>query len=312
MCGIVSKDYKFLISTFMKSIEFKAMFMVLGLTAIAYSCDKIDSPGNTEEILSTGAQVPVLEVKSDGISTFNLAAVTPPFDSTADLNADEIEFIYAVREDEKVARDLYKAFFDNYKLKTFENISKAEANHMKAAEKLLDYYEVEYPAASDYGKFADTARQALYERYLQKGNTAMEAFKVMVYLEEENIVSYNEVLKDITNPNIKLVIENLSKASENHLRAAVRQITALGGTYQASLMTEEQYKSIIAKGFEQGKRYRYLNNGQTTNRNNRLNGNGEKRGSVNSQGVCTSAQNSPTPGSNSGKGSQGRGYRGGK
>jgi hypothetical protein len=296
----------------MKTSIYKNIFLIATMGLLSISCEKMSNLTETEEIMNSGVPVPVLEVKSDGISTFNLSGITPTFDSTADLNAEEIEFIFAVREDEKLSRDLYKAFFDIYQLKTFDNVFRAESNHIRAAETLFSYYEIEYPALEDYGQFADTARMARYEKLLLQGNTALEAFKVMAFLEEENIVSYGEVLNDITNPNIKVVIENLAKASENHLRAAVRQITALGGSYQAMIMTEEQFRSVIENGFEQGKMYRYLNNGETTNNRNRLNGNSPKRGSVNRNGECTYTQNGDNPGANYGSGKQGKGYRGGR
>lgn len=297
----------------MKTKINKFVLLVFAAGFLTASCDKMSTLQESEEIMQTGAPMPVLEVKSDGTSTFNLTGVTPPFDSTADLSATEIEFIFAVREDEKVARDLYKAFFEKYQLKAFDNIARAEANHMRAAEMLFTYYEIDFPAAGDYGLFADSARQASYNKYLLQGATALDAFKVMAFLEEENIVIYGEVLNDISNPNIKLVVENLARASENHLRATIRQITALGGTYQAMVMTEEQFSAIIAKGFEQGKRYRYLNKGQTTNSNNRLNGNGQRRGGVNKDGECTFSQGGGSNSSaNGGRGSQGRGYRGGR
>ncbi|MDD2425522.1 MAG: DUF2202 domain-containing protein [Bacteroidales bacterium] len=293
-----------------KRITQKAALLLLLAPAI-FSCTKEDFL-DPAQLMMSGTPMEVIAVKSDGTTTFTLAGVTPVFDSTAQLNSDEIEFLYAVREDEKVARDLYNAFFEKFKLKAFENISKAEENHIRAVQLLMDYYEIEYPEMGEYGKFADPARQQLYDSLLIKGETALEAFKVMAQIEEHNIVSYLEVLEDVDNGNIKILIENLEKASENHFKATIRQITALGGKYTAQFMSQEQYSSIIAKGFEQGKRYRYLNKGQTTNSGNRMNGNGEKRGAVNAQGECTYTSNGSAPGGNSGQGQQGRGYRDGR
>ncbi|EKD31717.1 MAG: hypothetical protein ACD_77C00271G0002 [uncultured bacterium] len=165
---------------------------------------------------------------------------------------------------------------------------------------------------SDNGKFEDAIRQKLYDSLLLKGTPELEAFKVMAFLEESNIVEYGEVLKTIVNPNIKIVIENLAKASANHFKAAIRQITALGGTYAPALMTQEQYRAVIAIGFEQGKRYMSKNNGSTANSGNKLGGNGQKKGSVNSQGNCNSSSNGTASGSQNKQGNVGKGYRGGK
>lgn len=296
----------------MKTKLFSKLILLFIVSFALIACTKNTLSDNAAELMESGTPVAILEVKSDGVTTFNLAGETPPFDSTADLTADEIEFVYAVREDEKVARDLYTAFFEKYSLKTFSNISRSEANHMRAVEILLEYYEIDFPAAGEYGVFEDSARQAIYDSLLAKGNTALEGFRVMAQLEEENIVSYRNVLSDITNPNIKIVIENLGKASENHFKAAIRQITALGGTYAPKLMNQEEYKAMIAKGFEQGKRYRYKNMGDTTNSGKKMNGNTEKRGKVNSYGTSTGSSNGTTPGVEGRKGEQGKGYRGGK
>ena len=296
----------------MKTDIFRKLVLLSVASFALISCAKDNVSDNTAELMEAGTPVAILEVKSDGITTFNLAGETPPFDSTADLTADEIEFAYALREDEKVARDLYAAFFEKYSLKTFSNISKSEGNHMRAVEILLEYYEIDFPAAGNFGTFADSARQADYDSLLIMGSTALEAFKVMALLEESNIVSYNSVMADITNPNIKIVVENLGKASENHFRAAIRQITALGGTYAPKLMTQEEYNAMIAKGFEQGKRYRYKNMGDTTNSGKKMNGNTEKRGSVNGKGISTGSSNGTTPGRENRQGQQGKGYRGGK
>lgn len=296
----------------MKTKLFSNLMLLSVVSFALISCTRNTLSDNAAELMESGTPVAILEVKSDGVTTFNLAGETPPFDSTADLTADEIEFVYAVREDEKVARDLYAAFFEKYSLKTFSNISKSEANHMRAVEILLEYYEIDFPVAGEYGIFEDSARQDIYDSLLINGSTALEGFKVMAQLEEENIVSYRNVLADILNPNIKIVIENLGKASENHFKAAIRQITALGGTYAPKLMTQEEYNAMIAKGFEQGKRYRYKNMGDTTNSGKKMNGNKERRGKVNSNGTSTESSNGTTPGGENRQGQQGKGYRGGR
>ncbi|HBY01631.1 MAG TPA: hypothetical protein DEG92_03680 [Rikenellaceae bacterium] len=295
----------------MKTNYVRTLVAICAISLSLASCSKETNP-NTSELVVPGTPVDIIEVKSDGATTFALAGVTPAFDSTADLTADEIEFIFAVREDEKVARDLYFSFFQKFGLKPFENIGKAEDNHIKATERLFDYYEIDYPALSDNGKFEDAIRQKLYDSLLLKGTPELEAFKVMAFLEESNIVEYGEVLKTIVNPNIKIVIENLAKASANHFKAAIRQITALGGTYAPALMTQEQYRAVIAIGFEQGKRYMSKNNGSTANSGNKLGGNGQKKGSVNSQGNCNSSSNGTASGSQNKQGNVGKGYRGGK
>lgn len=282
-----------------------ALFSILA----AFSCTK-EQTATDSNLITPNTTGEIIEVKSSGATAFNAPAITAPFDSTADLTADEIEFLFAVREDEKLARDVYATFYTKFQNKIFENIGNSESTHLKAIERLYDYYEIDYPAVGDAGKFSDPQLQHLYDSLIVKGDSLLAAVKIMANLEESNIFHYREVLKTITNTNIKIVIENLEKGSENHFKAAIRQITALGGVYTPLLISSEDYRDIIALGFEQGKRYKYLNNGQTNNQGKNINSQNGKRGAVSNNGSCNQTSNGSAPGTNSGNGRQGRGYRG--
>lgn len=299
--------------------------LLKGAVAITFSflalvsCDKQGLTNQTETIPvemialngnSTGTTFLAVN-SSTGATTFNVTGLSCTFSVTADLTANEIEFLYAVREDEKVARDLYTSFYKKYALTPFANIGAAESNHIKAVERLFDYYQIKYPEVGPAGVFANTTRQDLYNSLLSQGNiSALEAFKVMAKDEETGIVNYKEVIKTIVNPNIKMVLENLTKASENHLKAAIRQITALGGVYTPVLMSVSEFDTIIASGFQQGGKYMNKNSGQTTNCGSSINQkNNAIKGSVNSSGVCELCSNGSVPGTQCGTGTQGGGYR---
>jgi hypothetical protein len=45
-----------------------------------------------------------------------------------------------MREEEKLARDLYLALGETYKVPVFKNIARAEANHMNAVLTILTSY----------------------------------------------------------------------------------------------------------------------------------------------------------------------------
>jgi len=292
----------------MKRDFIKGTVVLISLLA-AFSCTK-EQTTTDSSLITPNTTGEIIEVKSSGATSFNAPAITAPFDSTADLTADEIEFLFAVREDEKLARDVYTVFYQKFQNKIFENIGKSEATHIKAIERLYDYYQIDYPAVGDAGKFSDAKLQHLYDSLIVKGDSLLSAVKIMANLEESNIFHYTEVLKTILNPNIKIVIENLEKGSENHFKAAIRQITALGGVYAPVYISSADYSAIIAKGFENGKRYRYLNNGQTNNQGKNINAQNGKRGAVTNSGSCDKTSNGSAPGTNSGNGKQGKGYRG--
>lgn len=276
-----------------------------------FSCS---SENDFDDNTGTGNSEPVslLKVSDEGISSFIVDNICPVLDATSPLTADEIEFLYALREDEKMSRDLNLAFSSLYPTAVqFSRIGTAEATHIATIERLLDYYEIEYPALSPNGLFADEYRQNRYNELLVTGNTLETAYTAIARLEEENIITYNNVLRNISNPNIKIIVSNLLKSSTNHLRAVVRQITLSGSNYTPSLLDETTYQEIISSNPGQGNKYQQKGKqGQNTNseKGNQHRGN---KGSINNSGVCKGCTNGTSPGSNSNKGRAGKGYRGG-
>ncbi|MEN6618640.1 MAG: DUF2202 domain-containing protein [Rikenellaceae bacterium] len=135
--------------------------IVLVSLFVAFSCSKEQT---TEEsnLITANSSGEIIAVKSTGVTTFNVATITAPFDSTADLTTDEIEFLYAVRDDEKLARDIYAI------------IGKSESTHIKAIERLHDYYQIEYPPVGESGKFVNSQLQSLYDSLLVKGVSQLE------------------------------------------------------------------------------------------------------------------------------------------
>ncbi|NDV67697.1 DUF2202 domain-containing protein [Dysgonomonas sp. 25] len=287
-------------------------FLCLTFSFMLFSCS---SENDFDDNTGTGNSelVSLLKVSDEGISSFMVDNLCPVLDATSPLAADEIEFLYALREDEKMSRDLNLAFSSLYPTAIqFSRIGTAEATHIATIERLLDYYEIEYPALSPDGVFADKYRQSQYNELLITSNTLENAHTAIARLEEENIVDYDNVLENISNPNIKIIISNLLKSSTNHLRAVVRQITLLGSSYTPSLLDGTTYQVIISSNPGQGNKYQQKGKqGQNTNseKGNQQKGN---KGAVNNSGMCRGCTNGTSPGSNSNKGQTGKGYRGGR
>lgn len=304
--------------------------LLLALPLVFFSCSSGDSNkggGNVEPMA-------LLEVSDDGVTSFIVANLPSIMDVTDPIDADEIEFIYALREDEKISRDLALSFAELYPNEQFfRRVANAGTTHIETIEALLDYYEIEYPKLSARGLFSDEARQEHYDQLLEMGNTEENAYRAIAQLEEEDIVAYSEVLNDISNPNIEIVVSNLLRSSKNHLRAVVRQINRLGGEYRPLLLDEATYDKIVSSAPEKGDRYHckggtgdggrchgeghhnhnhhkhgegdYTNSGKS-------NGHRGSKGSVNSSGDCTGSSGGGSGGGGHHKGKAGKGYRGGR
>lgn len=168
------------------------------------------------------------------------------------LPADEVASLQWMREEEKLARDVYLALYDVWLVKVFKNISRAEAAHMRAVKSLLNFYGVDDPAAGNSrGEFTEPAIQDLYDSLVAKGGKSLiDALEVGAYIEELDILDLRERASDYTD--IQRVYTNLERGSENHLRAFVKNLARRGVDYDPRLMTQEQFEAIVGTSAEAG------------------------------------------------------------
>ena len=279
---------------------------LVGLLAITFASCSTDNDSIASQ------SVGLLNVSTEGVSTFYVNNVCSVFVATSDLTADEIEFLYAIREDEKLAKDITESFLIKYPTSiVFSNIAKAEATHIAAIENVLAYYEIDFPALGEAGVFANEARQNQYNELIVKDTSLVAAYKTSSYLEEQSIAAYAAVTPNITNENIKIIVSNLKRGSSNHFKAYIRQLTILGETYLPTLLDQKTYDEIINSPYGQGNKYGHQINGMNTNSGKGHKGQGNK-GGVNASGTCTGTANGTAPGTGVGQGGTGKGYRGGR
>jgi hypothetical protein len=142
----------------------------------------------------------------------------------SDTDAAALSFM---REEEKLARDVYSELAELYGLRVFSNISASESKHMDAVAELLDAYDLADPAAGAApGEFRDESLQALYDRLITQGSRSLsDALAVGVIIEETDIADLQQRLAATDNPEIEAVFDNLLSASERHLGAFERQLS---------------------------------------------------------------------------------------
>jgi hypothetical protein len=165
------------------------------------------------------------------------------------LSAEETAGLLKMREEEKLARDVYQYLFDKWELNSFENIASSEQTHMDEIKVLLDAYGLTDPAAGKAaGVFADPELQKLYNDLTAKGSESLAAaLKVGGAIEEIDILDLREQAKSVTHADIQAVYQNLENGSENHLRAFSGSLERqTGETYQPQYMSTEDYQSIAS------------------------------------------------------------------
>ena len=136
------------------------------------------------------------------------------------LSQEEIDWLTYIREEEKLARDVYTVLDGPWDLRIFKTIALSEQKHMDAIKTLLDRYEIPDPALADYGAFTNPELKKLYDELIAWGSLSIvDALMVGVEIEETDIADLNEGIAASTHKDIKTVYTNLMEGSLRHLAA---------------------------------------------------------------------------------------------
>jgi hypothetical protein len=180
----------------------------------------------------------------------NLLASIP----SSELSADESAALLFMREEEKLARDVYTQLYATWGQTSFQRISSSEQQHMDQIGLLLTRYNLSDPAKTP-GVFTNPDLQKLYTSLIAQGNQSLvEAYKVGGAIEEIDIRDLQTRIAKTDNADIQLVYNNLLNASYNHLNAYARQYSnQTGSTYTAQFLSASQLQSILANGMGNGR-----------------------------------------------------------
>jgi len=203
----------------------------------------------------------------------------------SDLSSEEISALLFMREEEKLARDVYNALYAIWGQPTFTNIASSEQMHMDEIKLLLDRYNLADPALEP-GSFTDPNLGALYDQLVAQGSASLtDALKVGAAIEEIDILDLQERLAQTDNADLQQVFNNLMMGSYNHLNAFVGVLSIQTvEPYQPQYLSAEAYATIVIGQSGNG----YSNGGQAAGQ-----GGGGYRGGQNGQTVDPPAAGVP-------------------
>lgn len=199
---------------------------------------------------------------SNQVQEQNIEGVTPisPDDVEEQLNSidktsisqTEIDSIIWMREEEKLAKDVYTTLGKVWGLNIFTNISTAEQSHTDSVKTLIDRYGLIDPITDEtIGVFQNETFSKLYQELVKQGSISLvEALKVGALIEELDIKDLQE--RTTTTPDINLVFQNLERGSRNHLRAFTRQLSQQGETYVPIYISQSEFDEITSSEIESG------------------------------------------------------------
>lgn len=162
------------------------------------------------------------------LGSFALVALSLASPLAAQLSEYEADQLTFLKEEEKLARDVYTTLGAQWDLRVFENIARSEQVHMDQVDTVLTAYDLPDPALEGIGTFQNPVLQHLYDRLTSEGSLSLQtALGVGEFIEVIDIKDLDDLLAATHSSAIQDVAARLRAGSVNHLAAFRRQLAML-------------------------------------------------------------------------------------
>jgi hypothetical protein len=145
----------------------------------------------------------------------------PARTSTAPLSASEAAAVTYMREEEKLARDVYTKLAGTSGNPVFTRIAASEQRHMDALGRIITRYGLTDPTKGQTaGQFKNQTLQRLYNELVAKGSASpAAAIEVGRTIEKLDIADLNSREATTKHADVNWVFQQLERGSNMHLRA---------------------------------------------------------------------------------------------
>lgn len=159
-----------------------------------------------------------------------------------------------MREEEKLAYDVYTTLYKKWGINIFRNIAASEKTHTDSIRYLIERYKLTDPVKEELvGVYSDDEFKKLFNELTAKGNESLvSALTIGATIEDLDIKDLQDSLNNTDNQDIINIYQNLSRGSRNHMRAFTKQLTKQGVSYQANYLTQKEVDDIINSPQEKG------------------------------------------------------------
>ena len=165
-----------------------------------------------------------------------------------ELTQNEKNDLSFLREEEKLARDVYLYAFEKQQTQIFKNISESEQTHMNSVLSLMTKYGIPDSASKEVGVFNNKELQELYNVLTAKSDISLiDAFTVGALIEDLDIDDIDDFIANSSNEDVLSVYNNLSCGSKNHIRAYTKQLNNNNTTYVPEYISKTYYDSILSE-----------------------------------------------------------------
>ncbi|MBN1322563.1 MAG: DUF2202 domain-containing protein [Methanotrichaceae archaeon] len=162
------------------------------------------------------------------------------------LTAQEVEGVTYIREEEKMARDLYREFGSIHNLSIMNATANSEQNHMDAVKVLIDRNGIADPVVEARGAFTASSFQEIYENYSATGQASPEeALRIACSIEEMSITDLSSRLNETDSEEIRVTYVGLLEGSKKHLRSFVGVLNERGESYSPAHLSQAEFDEIV-------------------------------------------------------------------
>jgi len=163
------------------------------------------------------------------------------------VNDQEKSDLIFLREEEKLAHDVYIYAFRKYNNSTFSNIANSEQSHTNSVLNLLTQRNISDPAANlKEGEFLNQDLQGIYNSLVATVDSSENhALIVGATIEDLDLNDIHHFYANTTNSEILLVYDRLTCGSRNHMRSFTKQLTNLGINYQPQFISLSEFNAIV-------------------------------------------------------------------
>ncbi|CAB1128602.1 protein of unknown function [Candidatus Hydrogenisulfobacillus filiaventi] len=168
------------------------------------------------------------------------------------LTGEEQEDLLLMREEEKLARDVYIRLYEQWGLRPFDHISGAEKMHMDAVLALLTLHALPDPVEG-LGVAAFSGRNCsscMISWCSRASESPVEAVRVGLLIEELDIKGLKGPDGRTSKPWIRAVYAELEHGSRNHLRTFYRWKQRLRAAYTPQHLAPEEFERTALSAHE--------------------------------------------------------------
>jgi hypothetical protein len=145
---------------------------------------------------------------------------------------EEVIALLFLREEEKLAHDVYQTFAAQWQSNIFANIALSEQKHMQQIACLLDAYALPDPMQAEMGRFTNPDLQAWYDDLIARGSASLvAALQVGALIEETDVADLRQAIDASQISDVQSVYGSLLRASQNHLQSFVSTLEQQGQSY---------------------------------------------------------------------------------